>query len=296
VKVRGFKSISFCDVTLEPLTLLVGRNASGKSNFLGSLSFFRDLLALGADAAVLQHGGETVFSRLNADRRIAYEIEAEFPSYQTTCRASYQVELIPTGPKQAEISRERLDLTDDSRRLRCGFSAVRGIVTWNGLEEFAEAYTRGIASGCSYGTSIRPNYPSIFDHYRPARPLLAVIGNQPFIDLSGRLQTIECYGFHPDTMRQLQMSFGSPVLERDGRNLARAIEGLREIDEDGVARVGAYLREIVDDVESFDVVRLGDYETIGFELRAPPGHAPLRLNAANMSDGTLRVLASLVAA
>src|SRR5262249_39044430 len=74
------------------------------------------------------------------------------------------------------------------------------------------------------------------------------------------------------------------------------IEGLREIDEDGVARVGAYLREIVDDVESFDVVRLGDYETIGFELRAPPGHAPLRLNAANMSDGTLRVLASLVAA
>ena len=34
VRIRGYKSIAFCDVTLEPLTILVGRNASGKSNFL----------------------------------------------------------------------------------------------------------------------------------------------------------------------------------------------------------------------------------------------------------------------
>jgi predicted ATPase len=34
VRIRGYKSIAFCDVTLEPLTVLVGRNGSGKSNFL----------------------------------------------------------------------------------------------------------------------------------------------------------------------------------------------------------------------------------------------------------------------
>ena len=28
VRIRGYKSIAFCDVTLEPLTILVGRNAS----------------------------------------------------------------------------------------------------------------------------------------------------------------------------------------------------------------------------------------------------------------------------
>ncbi len=33
VRIRGYKSIAFCDVALEPLTILVGRNASGKSNF-----------------------------------------------------------------------------------------------------------------------------------------------------------------------------------------------------------------------------------------------------------------------
>src|SRR5713226_7128750 len=42
VRIRGYKSIAFCDVTLEPLTILVGRNASGKSNFLDALAFLRD--------------------------------------------------------------------------------------------------------------------------------------------------------------------------------------------------------------------------------------------------------------
>jgi predicted ATPase len=42
VQIRGYKSIAFCDVTLEPLTIFVGRNASGKSNFLDALSFLRD--------------------------------------------------------------------------------------------------------------------------------------------------------------------------------------------------------------------------------------------------------------
>ncbi|MFV2021287.1 hypothetical protein [Micromonospora sp. LOL_023] len=34
VRVRGFRSLAGCDVTLGPLTVLLGFNASGKSNFL----------------------------------------------------------------------------------------------------------------------------------------------------------------------------------------------------------------------------------------------------------------------
>ena len=52
VRIRGYKSIAFCDVTLEPLTILVGRNASGKSNFLDALAFLRDLMEMRATEAV----------------------------------------------------------------------------------------------------------------------------------------------------------------------------------------------------------------------------------------------------
>src|SRR5690242_20517167 len=52
VHIRGYKSIAFCDVTLEPLTILVGRNASGKSSFLDALAFLRDLMNMRATEAV----------------------------------------------------------------------------------------------------------------------------------------------------------------------------------------------------------------------------------------------------
>ncbi len=51
VRIRGYKSIAFCDVKLEPLTILVGRNASGKSNFLDALAFLRDALEEGVNSA-----------------------------------------------------------------------------------------------------------------------------------------------------------------------------------------------------------------------------------------------------
>ncbi len=57
VRIQGYKSIAFCDVALQPLTILVGRNASGKSNFLDALAFLRDVLEAGTVEAVHRHGG-----------------------------------------------------------------------------------------------------------------------------------------------------------------------------------------------------------------------------------------------
>src|SRR5438445_7746934 len=52
VRIRGYKSIAFCDVRLQALTILVGRNAAGKSNFLDALAFLRDVMKVGVAEAV----------------------------------------------------------------------------------------------------------------------------------------------------------------------------------------------------------------------------------------------------
>src|SRR3954463_6629183 len=57
VRIRGYKSIAFCDVTLEPLTILVGRNASGKSNFLDALAFLQEAMESGVVEALQKRGG-----------------------------------------------------------------------------------------------------------------------------------------------------------------------------------------------------------------------------------------------
>src|SRR6059058_2270867 len=79
VRIRGYKSIAFCDVTLEPLTILVGRNASGKSNFLDALAFLRDVMAQGVIESVKRRGGwSRIACRAAPAQLIEMEIEADF--------------------------------------------------------------------------------------------------------------------------------------------------------------------------------------------------------------------------
>ena len=46
VRLNNYRSIGACDVRLGQLTFLVGRNGSGKSNFVDALRFVSDSLNL----------------------------------------------------------------------------------------------------------------------------------------------------------------------------------------------------------------------------------------------------------
>src|SRR5437879_8823906 len=76
VRIRGYKSIAFCDVTLEPLTILVGRNATGKSNFVDALTFLRDVVFLGVtEASRLRGGAEAIKCGVSSDSGMAIQIQ-----------------------------------------------------------------------------------------------------------------------------------------------------------------------------------------------------------------------------
>src|SRR5947209_13652196 len=96
VRIRGYKSMASCDVTLEPLTILVGRNASGKSNFLDALGFFRDVMQLGANEAGKRYGGaDTLLCHLKSDRIIKFELECATSSVEddTPLEAVFTLEI-----------------------------------------------------------------------------------------------------------------------------------------------------------------------------------------------------------
>ena len=57
VRIRNYKSIAECDVVLGPLTVLLGLNASGKSNFLDALMFARDAVETTPQEAFRARGG-----------------------------------------------------------------------------------------------------------------------------------------------------------------------------------------------------------------------------------------------
>ncbi|MFZ4849374.1 MAG: AAA family ATPase [Caldilinea sp.] len=56
VTIRNYKSIAACQVELQNLMFLVGRNGAGKSNFLDALRFVADALRTSLDHALRDRG------------------------------------------------------------------------------------------------------------------------------------------------------------------------------------------------------------------------------------------------
>src|ERR1700730_17779787 len=146
VRIRGYKSIAFCDVRLQPLTILVGRNAAGKSNFLDALAFLRDVMKGGVAEAVKirpRGGWSSLVCRSTDTPKVEIEIETAFTCGRPFQRikdnngpsatmppeagplpdltgvnftATYSLEFA-AGPNAAPvISRESLEIADETRQ------------------------------------------------------------------------------------------------------------------------------------------------------------------------------------
>jgi len=78
VKIRNYKSIAACNVELNQLTLLVGANGSGKSNFLDALNFVADALLTSLDHALRVRGGIRDVRRRSRGHPTHFTVRLEF--------------------------------------------------------------------------------------------------------------------------------------------------------------------------------------------------------------------------
>ncbi len=279
VRIRGYKSLAFCDLTLEPLTILVGRNASGKSNFLDALAFLRDLVSKGVHEAVKLHGGpDAVLCQVAGSSSVSLEIEASYrPQGEPEPWDGWyglEIALPPKGPPRLVRERARLEGRKGTRRT--AYTVEKGQVTWEG-----DAYPHPVR-----------------EWLNPDTVFLVVCAATPFLELRERIEAIQTYNFNPEAIRRPQNPSPGGFLERDGSNLASVLETTREVDEWAVERAGRYLLAITKTAAFAGVSRSGGYEMLRFRVPVGPNGAPapMEFPAASMSDGTLRVFAALVAA
>jgi predicted ATPase len=276
-RIEGYKSIACCDVTLEPFTVLVGRNAAGKSNFLSALALLSDV----PTADVRQMFGcrrnidEVLYRSGHADRfSIGVDLEVWDHQARKTYDVCYEVAVPARQHHWWEHIHERLHLVEQGSGRECGFVVDAGTVTWSG------------------DTSRLHYRPTQLPH--PYRLLLGYMGETPILPVNEGLGWMGFYNFHPDSIREHQPKEGGVFLHRHGKNLPRAIASLQEIEPERLDRIRAYLRVIVPEVEGFERVMYGDFETVKFLVRSSEG-ASLAFDASSMSDGTLRATAALLA-
>lgn len=294
VRIRNYKSIKFCDVELEPLTVLVGRNGSGKSNFVDALGFLRDVFEHGLGTAVRDHGGwSAVIHRDGEATELSFECEFSLNAERETdvtrteptwfdfeLAVSFRFTAREDTHGRPTISTESSEYRVVGRDASFNFRRDGAVTRWEDH----------VPSGAGYPSLFLTPFTSL----QHDSLMSAVIGTQPLIDVGNGCRTLGTYNFIPSLMREHQRPEPGGLLDWNGRNIASAIRGLDEIDRDGLHRVMRYLSVIVPNVVSFQPIRYGDRETVQFTVQQ--NGRQVVFDASSMSDGTLRVLATLIAA
>ena len=80
--VENFKSFDKLEVELRPFNIIVGSNASGKSNFLDVFRFLRDIAADSLESAVGIRGGGEMLRNFNLDENQVLRICVETDDVQ----------------------------------------------------------------------------------------------------------------------------------------------------------------------------------------------------------------------
>ena len=267
VQIRNYKSIERCDIRLRSLTVLVGRNGSGKSNFLDALRFVSDSLKSPIEHALQTRGGIDAVRGLSTGHphNFAIGMEVELPGGEM---ASYSFEITAKAKGGFEIRRERLELV--------GHGSPRSYLVESG----------------KIMRSSESNMPPLL----PDRLYLTNAAGLPaFRPLYDGLSSMGFYNLNPDAMKELQGPDAGELLHRDGANIASVVARLQSEKPDVMGRVDEFLRTIIPGIVGAERISLGPRETLQFKQTVEGAKHPWKFYATNMSDGTLRAFGTLVA-
>ncbi len=269
VAIRNYKSIGKCDVLLARLSILVGRNGAGKSNFLDALRFVTDGLQTSLDHALKSRGGIKSVRRQSTGhpRNFAIDLEFSLPDWRIG-RYGFEIAARPEGG--FSVKREELTIRDP--RLA---GSAHYLVTEGALKETSQ-----------------PTMPKAVDD---RLYLVVASGISEFRPAYDALTAMGFYNLNPQAMKELQQPDAGELLHRDGNNIASVIARLAADAPQEKDRTEQYLKQIVSGVVGVDQATLGPRETIQFRQQVVGASDPWRFYAANMSDDTLRALGILVA-
>lgn len=264
VVLKNYRSIAACDVSLGPLTFLVGQNGAGKSNFLDALRFIADSLRTSLDHALRDRSGIKEVRRRSAGHPTHFTIGLEFrlPSGGAG-RYTFRVGALEHGGYV--VTAEECEVPGGSYRVESG----------------KVVFSRGIA--------VAP----------PAAPdrlyLVNAAGLPEFRPAFDALSRMGFYNLNPQRMRELQSPDPGDLLARDGSNIASVIDQLSRNLPGVKEAVVEYLSKVVPGIEGVEAKTIGPMETLEFGQKMEGAGNPWKFLAASMSDGTLRALGVLVA-
>jgi predicted ATPase len=256
--IENFKSIRKLELTLNPINVLIGSNGAGKSNFIGFLKLLNQIFEKNLQTYIAQSGGANnmLYFGLKHSNHLLGTIFFKNVYNQTTNK--YEFSLLPAESNSLFFSFEDVGYNS---------TYTKNIETWlNNL----------------YKGNTKETLVLYFNGYR-------------YDFIRGYFANFKIYHFH-DTgstalIKQPCNINDNKILKEDGSNLAAFLYLLQEKHPKDFKRIEAVVRSIAPFFDRFDLEpnRLNE-QFIQLEWKEK-GAPDMYLNAFNLSDGTLRMIA-----
>ncbi len=267
---RNFRSIRDETVTFANPMFLVGRNGSGKSNFVDALAFLAECMTTPLQSVIEQWGGlarichfQTPLDTPSVYFHINYQIGADQGQ-----EGVYAFALRVTPQRNFVVSLEH-----------CSLSGVDENPVWFNRSE--DVFTTNISG-------IQP----VLSSQALAMPLLG--GMQDLSVVYQFLAAMKLYRIQPEQVGGIQGQTSATTLKFDGSNITSALLHLSELKQGKFGRVRELLHSVVPGVSPLEPVFSNGQSVLFVEQDLLGSKAVLEASA--MSAGTLYTLGLVVAA
>jgi predicted ATPase len=283
IQIEHYKSIASTKLSLANVSILVGNNSAGKSNFIDAIAFLKDSVVHGLDHSVSERHGIDSIIQWSPTRPYNLEISVEYESELGQGRYSVKLSSKARQPTVLEESgawRAR-------EKSWVYFSRSKNVVAFHNIpDSVREGFRKAVST---------PSDDELL--IRNAR-LFPYAELQPLRYLNRAISDFKVYNIYPNTVRAPQRSSNEVELTSSGDNLHSILKSMVSSKSASVRNryqeIISTMAKVIPDLDRILVRNLSGLLWPIFEVKEASGRRH-QFNVSQISDGALRILGILTA-